>query len=561
MKTLCFLAAFFCILTTSRSQNLPNGFFNDVSTIPCPFDSTQTINHPDHWLIYQTVDDKWDGEIDSTYCISVEDEGFYLKINLDQIDPAKPFFVKCLLDDNDKILLETDNLYNADFRFRRSSGVSLNLNEDCENDLCSGLIFGIEIPNSTNTGKVLRMHQTTATQFSTSGIASICFATEKFEENFLKEFVFKVTLANQDVENEWFGIQSSYIEDFSGWSDNFRIYELPITESMYWGATYNAYFSDFSIYPNGLIMYNDTTYPSPQNLSYVEAHLVENKPTQETINFFIYDYETLVYQPFSELRAGLVEGSDSLRHVLNLINNGGTICMSDVIDFAFNGSTHYVHQGGTVDFHGTTSCMIFKNGGTLNVAENTTFYYGNGGEGMLAICNGSTINIAKGGALEIDNHMVLKNCSTDQDPQIFMELNPGCTLRFAENARLSNMSGDPSLKLNIYMNGGVLEDHLLTAAERQLINRIYPEPDARNNLTFSPNPTDGRFIVSMILANEDVMVCKIFDLNGRLVRTLKVNTEKGYNEIAIDLHDLQSGMYFLKLDSGELNVCEKLMKL
>src|SRR5690606_10054119 len=113
-----------------------------------------------HWLIYQTVDDKWDGEIDSTRCIGVEVAGNDLEIDLGQIDPAKSFFVKCLLDDDNKILLEPDNLYNIFFYFRKSEGVSLNLNEDCENDLCTGLIFGIKIPNSTNTGKVLRMHQT-----------------------------------------------------------------------------------------------------------------------------------------------------------------------------------------------------------------------------------------------------------------------------------------------------------------------------------------------------------------------------------------------------------------
>jgi len=220
-----------------------------------------------------------------------------------------------------------------------------------------------------------------------------------------------------------------------------------------------------------------------------------------------------------------------------------------------------VHHSGHIEFHGTTSCMIFKNRGNLTVAENTTFQYGNGGEGMLAICDGSTINIKKGGSLIIDNHMVLKTTGKKEDQQVFMELNPGSMLKFDENAKLSHVGLHPEMRLNVYMKGGILEDHLLSETERKLINKIYPEPDAQNNLMLSPNPASEYCNVSLIVENDGEVSLKIIDMSGRLVQYFNKKIQKGYNEFEIDLHGLSTGMYLLKIESSEINTAQKIIKL
>ncbi len=563
MKTFYLLLSGILLTINLWSQDPPNPNFNGIFETACPFDSTVTINRTGYWLIYQTLNDKWNGEIDSSRCISVEEVSNDLEIALNQIDPTKSLFIKSLMNDDTKVFLSPNSLHNSSFYIRKSDDALLNLNEDCENGLCTGLIVGIEIPDSTGTEKTLRMHSTTASQSSSKVRAEICIATEKFNENYLKEFVLKVTFANQELDGQWIRLGYVSNEEFiSSWED-YRIYDMPIPESLYDGTSYNANLHDFSIIYDGnaLLMYTDTTYPSPDHLSYVEAYLVSNKPTQETINFYIDDYETLVYQPFTELRGGLIEGNDSLRHLFNLINNGGTFCMYNFVELIFDEDNHYIHNGGHVEFHGTTSCMLFKNGGTLNVAENTAFYYGNGGEGMLAIIGGSTINIGKNGTLVIDNHMIFKGGGQNEKQQVFMELNPGSTLRFGENAKLSRKGSNPEIRFNVYMNGGILDDQLLTDTERQLINKIYPEPDKQNNFAISPNPAGENCIASMIVKHEGDISFEIFDMNGRMIQSYNKSVEKGYNEFEFNLNRLSSGMYLIKLESNELSASQKFVKL
>ncbi len=562
MKTIYLLLISILISQNLYSQSPPNSSFIGIFETECPFDSTVFINQTSFWLIYQTLNGKWNGEIDSSRCISVEEVGNDLEIALHQIDPEKPLFIKSLMNDANKDFLESNTLHYPAFVIRLSDDAIINLNEDCENDLCTGLTVGIEIPDSTGFETDLRIYKSTATQASSKVRAEMCIATEKFDENYLKEFVFKVTFINQDLDDGWLRLRYVYNEEFPTVWEDYRVYDLPIAESLYDGMSYNATLYDFSLYGgNMLLMYTGTTYPSSEHISFVEAHLLSNKPTQETINIYINEYETLVYQPFTQLRGGLTEGSDSLRHIVNLINNGANLCMYGIIDFAFEGPTHYIHNGGQVEFHGATSCMIFKNGGTLNVGENTTFHYGNGGEGMLAISEGSTINIGKGGTLVIDNHMVLKSNGNKENQQVFMELNPGCALRFDENAKLSHVGLNPEMRLNVYMNGGVLDDHLLMEAERQLINKIYPEPNKQNNFKISPNPTIGPLKVSMVLKNKGDFNFQIIDINGKIIQSFNKSAQKGFNEFNLDLNEIPNGLYFLRVESHELVASQKFIKM
>jgi hypothetical protein len=50
----------------------------------------------------------------------------------------------------------------------------------------------------------------------------------------------------------------------------------------------------------------------------------------------VYFYQTLEIQPFTHLRGALVQGSDTLRHILNLVNNGGNFCLN-FLDLIFSG--------------------------------------------------------------------------------------------------------------------------------------------------------------------------------------------------------------------------------
>ncbi|MCG2612136.1 zinc-dependent metalloprotease [Flavobacterium sp. SM15] len=76
-------------------------------------------------------------------------------------------------------------------------------------------------------------------------------------------------------------------------------------------------------------------------------------------------------------------------------------------------------------------------------------------------------------------------------------------------------------------------------------------------LKVTPNPSKGVFTVSLEDFKGDVNI-SVFDNNGRLVYT---SDEKNFNiEKTINLSNLQSGMYILKVDSDNFNFVKKIIK-
>lgn len=78
--------------------------------------------------------------------------------------------------------------------------------------------------------------------------------------------------------------------------------------------------------------------------------------------------------------------------------------------------------------------------------------------------------------------------------------------------------------------------------------------EMQESLTVSPNPTDGRFSINSDL-NEAVDL-NIYDINGRLV---KENIKVNHGLLNMDISDLNSGIYFLKFQSGQKLYTEKLI--
>jgi len=74
-----------------------------------------------------------------------------------------------------------------------------------------------------------------------------------------------------------------------------------------------------------------------------------------------------------------------------------------------------------------------------------------------------------------------------------------------------------------------------------------------NKLLVYPNPfTDKVTIAFDLKSNSDVNLT-FYDVNGRVVKTLKSDEKKGLNQLTIDTKDLRTGIYFynLKTNSGE----------
>jgi len=68
---------------------------------------------------------------------------------------------------------------------------------------------------------------------------------------------------------------------------------------------------------------------------------------------------------------------------------------------------------------------------------------------------------------------------------------------------------------------------------------------SKNSIVIYPNPTAGSVTVSMEKSFKDKLVLTIFDLRGRLIKTVQIEPDK-YN-IEVNLQDKKNGIYLFML--------------
>ncbi len=543
-----------------------------LQTIPCPFDTGQTVTQPAAWRIYQTLDGHWDGPMDSSRCISATlpppGPGFGIEINLEQINPAEPVFIRARLDTFPPAAgFEPNHLFNVFSDGQISPGnVRLLTTTNCPDDLCSGVLIGIAIPDENGQpGAALRIQTALAeafppvpSSFKTIS-ANACFPTERFDDQHLQEFILKYTFADTVlpagarlrvstpyIDPDPFGSQGiGYITAVPAASNPVPIEDI----GGGWGFFY-------------LGMYTDTTYPGPQNPSYIEAFPVQNTTLPQNITLTVGNWQVLEIQPFAQFRGGLVAGSTTERHQFTLLNNGGDLCLN-FLDLIFDNGDALHHAGGHISMNNAFSCMQFKNGSEIRVKEGATLHYGQNGAGMLVICANSTIALERNATLVVDAILQISECNEDLPPHdIFMDLPPGARLIFTENAWLTNrFSKQQQMHLNVRMLGGTLDDAALPADARALIRRVYPEPSPNwaDNVQVSPNPFSENLSVQYLAGGEEPVRLRWLNVQGRLVREETFVAVKGLN-IWTPQAPPDGGLYFLEISAAGERVVRKVVR-
>jgi hypothetical protein len=66
-----------------------------------------------------------------------------------------------------------------------------------------------------------------------------------------------------------------------------------------------------------------------------------------------------------------------------------------------------------------------------------------------------------------------------------------------------------------------------------------------------PNPFTDLTVIGFTLPRDNVYTLKIFDLTGKLLRTIRGEGEEGYNSVQLQKNDLVSGVLYYQLDSGD----------
>lgn len=567
MQKICLLILFSLYLDAAFSQSVYENIFGPVIAQPCPFDQNETVTYPKDWVIYQTTDGNFNGPRDSTRCISAEtgNTQYYVTISLDQIDPSEPLFVRALPGAFINLSsLFPNAVYNAQVSgFLTDPNATLEDGVACTQDLCSGLFVGIGIPGDLRyqTG-MFNVFNGIPTDFN----LFTCFPTEYFIDQSLKDLVLKFQFAPGSNLNGKF-LALSYISISLGSEFVSPITSVQVDPSYYNNSTgeYEINVSQATQAPFVdvyLMEYTAPTFPGPLAPSYIIGSITPNSAQQEVINLSVFPGQVLEIQPFTYLLGSLAEGSDTLRHKVNLVNEGGDFCLN-FVDFIFSGGDEYRHSGGTLNLNNPFSCMQFRKGSALRVTEGATLHYGNNGAGMLALCAEGTIALERDATLLVDCLLNLSECNNDLPPQqIYMDLPPGARLIFTDHARLTNRySLGQQMKLNVRMLGGTIDDEALAAEDRALIHRVYPEPepDLARNISVTPNPFGTTPTISYLAgADEQVQLCWT-DMQGRLVYEEKKQAYHGMNEWQVDL-PLAPGMYLLMVETPAGKVTTKVLK-
>lgn len=522
-------------LTISISQDYYLDFY-PVEEINCPYDSSIKIYKADNWLAYQTKNDLWDGEIDSSICISFVITGE--EIDLTTIDPKRPFFIKRELDPLTKLELSPNATYTAQLWF--NSAQNLNLNLDCEDDICSGVIITTQYPNEQNDGFESKYH---IESFVPQDVCAIfdCFVTQNMDNQFVSEIVLKFSLKDKNINDASINLSNLEIR-----SNIWDIDILPPLTEVY-GALAQDSTLDYFVEYESKIVQHDLSYPSVNNVTYSEFTSEMNPQIKQTINIHFME-GTFYFQDYTSLRGALVENSQTLRHNINLVNYNENLCLtSNIVEFGFKGGNKFIQkESGGVHIEGDFTCMQFKDQSALVISDNVNFHYGDGG--ILALNPGSSIEFGNNSVMHLNSKLLLIDSNSGDEEFVEITLNPGNTLIFGENAFIERYYGHSELKLKVYMNGGVLDDRNLSVESRKHIVKIYPKKsESPKDLSFLyPTLTDT--YIQWILHSEKPIQVEfvLFSSDGRIYEKRSLELQVGQNITAFDVRQYSAGTYYLQ---------------
>jgi len=532
-------------------QELPNENFQNPQVVPCPADSSQQVLGFEEWQAYQTVNDIWNGQIDTNICLYIGQNAGDATIDFSEADTSRKVFIRSVMDSNSYVPLAPHSVYHLADLISLPSGMVLDTSANCPNSICSGAITVVEVPDSTGNGKTTREYRGSLTNdWISSRNFKTCFASEKFSDQKLVEHIMCFKVSDYDVVDQLQVNTSGFIN----WGPS----DYPLNDTTIEQVRTSQFeFSLFDSY-NYIVSYQDTTYPSPDSLSFLDLHAMPNVSTQETIEFSI--YAGLHYELFTQFRGGEILG-DTIRHYINIIN-WGEQCMPDWVELVFDNGDRLTFAGGMIEMGGPTSCFQFGSGGTLAVADNATFRYGAPGRGILALRTGAEVEIGRDAELIIYNKLYLQEYWEEtQSQNIEMTLGPGSHLTFAPGACIDNSNSiGQNMKLVVYLDGGTVDLNGLSPTDRDkvIVKRLAQESEMA--LTVFGSIASDRLEIELLTRSVETAELNIFSSNGAYIKSVSKVLEKGPNRIMLDLSGMANGLYILEAIYGDRKETARFVK-
>ncbi len=551
---LLLLSLVICYQNRSLAQNYML-YYSPIISQPCEFDLGTFVNKPSNIRLYHTLNDEWDGPIDSSYCIGVSSgDNSYITIDTNSFNKSKALFIQFDIPNNPGLSLFPNSIYAINAIIIFDGFNALQIDTLCNIGACTQSRITIAIPDSAGIPYSAERvyYGKYKSNWDYSSILA-CIPIEYFDQQKVTSLTYRIKLIPDAVTgyvNLYFPtIEHTPTNTFSG-----------ITAT----PTSGSYSYSFNIFwYNHLGLHTANIYPNANNITDIPIHFSPNPSTQAIANIYINDQVFVSFQPYTQLKPDLVNGG-TIPHLFNLINNGGDICLNVFVEIVVEDDNSFTYRSGTVSLDGHMSCMMFKKGGKMIVDVGSTFHYGSGGMGVLAWQTGAVVDIKKNAELIIHNRLNICENSMEEGPQqIYVTLNEGATLTFAPGSRLTNeFSIDGLMKLNVIMNGGTLNYQNLSAEDQQLLNIIYPERNnsLQSNITLYQNPVHEQLSFSYNAERGENLEINVYDSTGRLMLSKEMPCEKGLNYQHFNSSLWPQGIYLMQLITGENNAVFKLAK-
>ncbi len=506
------------------------------ATTPCPFDSGTSYYSSPNWLVYQTINDQWDGVIDSTQCIPFLKHPTNLagKIPGNSYDPNKRLFIKPLLAGTN-VQLYSNELYTASF-----FATNVNTNDSCGGDLCNSLRYGIEIPDSNGAPGPMRWHVSKVDSFF-GGLGMGCLPTEKFSHNRIAELVITVKPTK---------------------SGDTTVVYIPFLEMRFLtnkldSSSINVFRqgNDFNLYQNNLLLYTDSTYPDAAHISYVNLYPATPSTTVDSLNVNVPQYASFTNQPFAQLRGGKVL-SGTARHHVSLNITGGNVCMPGFVELVIQPRNSLNFYNGDIRFGNERTCIMILPEAELVIQKNGYFHCGLNGDGMLALQIGSHVTLKENSTWLFDGHLIVGTKQIEND-SVLVSVDKGETIQFTKKAKVSGINGS---KLVILDNGGTIDLNLLDENSRKNIKVIRAPIGDKPSIVMGMNPFNKNLNFQITTPNAAGFLITLYDMNGSQVFQETEQIARGTSTIHYSTDHLSQGVYVLKVIGNGWSESQKLLK-
>lgn len=509
-----------------------------------------TYSGIENWDVFQTENDLQDGQRIPN---CAEYSGRILDVS--DFQAMKPLFLKTNTDLN--LEISSNLIHRLSFLWSASQGVFCNCNESCGDTFCStiSLVFEGEFEGQIVADTVLLDSPVSIPPGSVSSTLShtfeSCLTTPKFENILLNEIIISFIPIEIFDDSQ---LQLSTIRLFEEElfvSDNTFV-NNGIPEEFRAGISYIVepnFFLDENVFPFGpvkvKVLHEGNGLPSKDNIFYNDIN-VEDSSSEKIINIINTASSQLVFQNYTQLRGAVVDvpGNNSIRHRLNLVNDGADLCLPGFFEIIFGGEDEFRFRSGDLFFGNKSSCLQFNNKSRFVIESKSHMNYGQNGTGLLALKDASSITLEEDASLFFDGELILSAF----EPLPYVELEFGNRLSFSKKSKIHSFENETPL--TVYMNGGVLDISDLDQKYHKYLNIVYPNNSRSENSNFLvfPNPVIGTLNIQALVECESCLL-SFYDINGQMIKE-DIQLKSGNNQF--DISSFDAGLYFLKTSEGEI---------